>query len=155
LLQWLRIVTIVAVNDNLRDRLVSTALEWQHRYGNAPAVTGALGEYDAAMLVGCNEREYRTQMQTRSVVAPDYDFEHQGRRYQVKATRPSGRRGSEVTKVPRPGDHGWDFFLWLNYDERYDLKEAWRWRMSRFRSRLGHKTRLSPSDLRQGTQLYP
>lgn len=30
---------------------METALEWEQRFGNAPAITSALSELDAAMLV--------------------------------------------------------------------------------------------------------
>lgn len=138
----------------LRDRLVSIALEWQRAYGNAPAITGALGEYDAAILVGCTEDDYQTQMRERSVVARDYDFMHQGLRYQVRATRPSGRRGSSVTLVPKPHRCEWDYFVWVHFHPDFRLREVWRWSVADFRTQLGNVDRLSPSHVRRGEGLF-
>lgn len=86
---------------DLRKRLISTALEWQNRFGVAPAITSVLSEYDAAIRVGCPEEEYSLYMQDKTAVARDTDFVHEGKRYQVKACRLSGKRGSKVTKVPK------------------------------------------------------
>ena len=47
------------MNSLLRAELVATALRWEHRFGNAPSITSVLSEYDAAMLVGMSEDEYR------------------------------------------------------------------------------------------------
>ncbi|HPA19522.1 MAG TPA: hypothetical protein PLU30_17375 [Verrucomicrobiae bacterium] len=138
----------------LRDELIRTALEWQRIYGNAPSITGALGEYDAAMLVGCSEEAYRKQMALRSVVAPGHDFEHDGKRYQVRANRPSGRPGSPVTLVNKPKKLDWDFFVWVHYYEDFTLREAWLWPTSDFVAAFSHKNRLSPEDMRRGKRLF-
>lgn len=138
----------------LRDQLVSIALEWQRTYGNAPAITGTLGEYDAAILVGCTEDEYRTQMRERSVVARDYDFVHQDLRYQVRANRPSGRRGSPVTLVAKPRRYEWDYFVWVHFHTDFRLREVWRWTVADFRAQLGDVPRLSPSHVRRGERLF-
>jgi hypothetical protein len=138
----------------LRDKLVSIALEWQRTYGNAPAITGTLGEYDAAMLVGCTEEDYQTQMRERSVVARGHDFVHAGSRYQVRANRPSGRRGSPVTLVSKPDSYEWDFFVWVHYHTDFRLREAWLWPVAEFRTQLGSVSRLSPSHVRQGERLF-
>jgi hypothetical protein len=42
----------------LRARLVTIALEWERAFGNAPSITSALSEYDAAMLLGLTQLEY-------------------------------------------------------------------------------------------------
>ena len=139
----------------LRDQLVTVALEWQKAYGNAPAITGALAECDAAILVGCNESEYQTQMLERSVVARGHDFVCDGKRYQVKANRPSGRKGSKVTLVGKPRSYEWDYLVWVHYDTGFCLREAWRWSVEEFREKLGDKTRLSPADMRNGFRLFP
>lgn len=56
-------------NMNLGQQLVSTALEWQRRFGVAPAITSALLEYDAAILVGCPEEDYCSYMQDKTAVS--------------------------------------------------------------------------------------
>lgn len=53
---------------NLRTQLVESALEWQKRFGVAPAITSQLSEYDAAMLVGCSEQEYSDYMEDKTAV---------------------------------------------------------------------------------------
>jgi hypothetical protein len=139
----------------LRDQLVKVALEWQAAFGNAPAITGALAEYDVAMLVGCTEEHYKTQMVGRSVVARGHDFKHEGKHYQVKAGRPSGRPGSKITLVAKPTNYEWDYFVWVHYETNYSIHEVWRWSVEEFREKLGDKKRLSPADIRNGVQLFP
>lgn len=63
------------MNNPLRDRLVSIALEWQEQYGVAPHIPAAISEYDAAMLVGFHERGYSRFMQGKTAVAKGSDFE--------------------------------------------------------------------------------
>jgi len=77
---------------NLVPRLVEVALRWQKRFGVAPAVTSALSELDAALLVGMSEDEYCSDCASRTAVTRGYDFTHRAHRYQVKANRPSGGR---------------------------------------------------------------
>src|ERR1035441_5418500 len=76
----------------LRGRLVEIALRWQKRSGVAPAVTSALSELDAALLVGMSEDEYCSDCASRTAVTRGYDFTHRQHRYQVKTNRPSGGR---------------------------------------------------------------
>lgn len=139
--------------DNLRQRLVEVALQWQATFGNAPAITAAISEYDAAKLVGLSDHDYSSQMQGRAVVAKGYDFEFRGKRFQVKANRPSGRPGSDVTLVAKPKNYDWDALVWLLYDSDYRLQEAWLWEVDDYRRRFEAKKRLSPSDMRLGKQL--
>jgi hypothetical protein len=138
----------------LRDRLVAVALEWQASYGNAPSITSAVAEYDAAELVGCGKDEYCAQMKLRSAVAKGHDFVHDGKRYQVKANRPSGRPGSPVTLVAKPANYDWDCLVWLLYDSRYRLQEAWLWEREAYRRRFGDQRRISPKDMREGKSLF-
>jgi hypothetical protein len=87
---------------SLRDRLVAVALEWQRRYGVAPAIATPISELDAARLVGMPDENYTQFMQDKTAVAKGLDSEWSGYRYQVKANRPSGKPGSRVTLVPKP-----------------------------------------------------
>jgi len=137
----------------LRNDLIQVAVEWERVYGNAPAITGTLAKYDAAMLVGCSEEEYRRQAALHSVVAPGHDFEHAGKRYKVKANRPSGRPGSMVTLVNKPRDLDWDFFVWVHYCEDFTMREAWLWAVDDFAC-FARKDRLSPEDIRRGELLF-
>src|ERR1022692_2423500 len=92
----------------LRGRLVEVSLRWQERFGVAPAVTSALSELDAALLVGMTEDEYCSDCVSRTAVTRGSDFTHRACRYQVKANRPSGRPGSFVTLVGRANNYEWD-----------------------------------------------
>jgi hypothetical protein len=84
---------------HIRQQLVSVALEWQKRFGVAPAITSALSGYDAAILVGCPEEDYSRFMQNRTAVSKGADFVYNGKRYQVKANRPSGKPGCLPEKL--------------------------------------------------------
>jgi len=137
----------------LREQLVSIALQWEARFGNAPAITSALSEYDAALLVGLSEDEYSTAMIGSTAVQKGYDFAHKSKRYQVKANRPSGKRGSLVTLVPRATNYEWDFLVWILYDRGYVIQEAWLWDVEAYRVAFHGVCRLSPADLRAGRRL--
>lgn len=138
---------------NLREQLVSTALEWQRRFGVAPAITSALSEYDAAILVGCPEEDYCIYMQDKTAVSKGADFVHDGIRYQVKANRPSGKPGSPVTKVVKANNYDWDRLIWVHYTTTYDIQEAWLWKVDDYKRAFDSLSRLSPKDLRAGKRL--
>ncbi len=118
---------------NLRHQLVSIALEWQRRFGVAPPITSALSEYDAALLVGCSEENYALYMRDKTAVARGADFIHEGKRYQVKACRPSGKQGSRITWVPKANNFDWDYLIWVHYTTTYDIIEAWLWNVDDYR----------------------
>jgi hypothetical protein len=139
--------------DDIRVRLISVALEWQSRFGVAPAITSAVSEYDAAMLVGMKESEYSADCIKRTAVTRGCDFTFQGLRYQVKANRPSGRTGSLVTLVGKANNYEWDHLIWILYDLRFTIREAWEWTVEAYRSVLGPVTRLSPAHMRAGQKL--
>lgn len=138
---------------SLRDRLVEIALEWQQNYGVAPSITSSLSEYDAAMLVGCPETEYADCMKDKTAVSKGADFVYQNKRYQVKANRPSGRPGSDVTKVAEAKNYEWDYLIWIHYTTDYEIHEAWLWNVSDYKSQFGEAKRLSPDDMRRGKRL--
>ena len=56
------------MNETLRDKLVSIALEWQEKFGIAPQITTPISEYDAAMLVGFPEQDYSKINGVRSFI---------------------------------------------------------------------------------------
>ena len=103
------------MDKSLRDRLVETALEWQGKYGVAPSITSTISEYDAALLVGVPDAEYVDQGKTRTAVSRGCDFIYEGKRYQVKANRPSGKSGSRVTLVGKARNYEWDYLIWILY----------------------------------------
>lgn len=137
----------------LRDQLVKTTLAWERRFGVAPAITGAISEYDAAMLVGHTDATLASDCTGRTAVTRGTDFTHNGVRYQVKANRPSGKRGSLVTLVASAKNFDWDRLLWLLYDRAYVLQEAWEWQVAAYRAAFETRKRLSPVDMRQGRRL--
>ncbi len=137
----------------LRSRLVDAALSWQRAFGVAPAITSALSEFDAAMLVGCVVDNYCTDGALRTAVTKGHDFISAGVRYQVKANRPSGKRGSKVTLVAKPTNYDWDRLVWLLYNERYDVVEAWEWNVADYETTLGPLGRISPEHMRRGRRL--
>ncbi len=143
------------MNTSLRTRLVKVVLRWEKRFGNAPAITSAISEYDAAMILGMTEAEYSSCMTGMTVVKRGYDFVQAGNRVQVKANRPSGKPGSKVTWVPKATNYDWDLLVWIRYDPCYDLVEAWRWDVDSYRASFHEKRRLSPADYRCGHRLVP
>jgi hypothetical protein len=142
-------------DDSLRQRLVETALEWQSRFGVAPAITSALSEYDAALLVGHSPDSFSRDCVSRTAVTKGCDFTHGGLRYQVKANRPSGRPGSFVTLVGKAANYDWDYLIWMLYDKEYRLQEAWQWSAADYKDAFHEKTRISPLDMRKGKPLFP
>jgi hypothetical protein len=100
-----------------------------------------------------SEDAYSDYMQDKTAVAKGLDFEWAGIRYQVKANRPSGKSGSHVTLVPKSKNYDWDFLIWILYDTRYDIEEAWQWDVAAYQRRFHDKKRLSPADYRAGTRL--
>jgi hypothetical protein len=142
-------------NKELRGILVDIALQWQARFGVAPQITTVVSEYDAAMLVGMSESQYSKYMQDKTAVNKGYDFVFNHTRYQVKANRPSGKPGSFVTKVPKASNYEWDKLIWILYDKKYLMLEAWEWNMKEYKLAFDNVKRLSPDHYRKGKCLYP
>ena len=140
--------------NELRNNLVNAALTWEKAFGNSPAITSVLSEFDAAMLVGCSMEEYSAKMQGVSAVQRGHDFVYNGARYQVKGNRPSGKPGSCVTLVPKAKNYEWDFLVWILYNSQFEMQEAWLWGVSKYIKEFEAKNRLSPKDYRGGTELY-
>ena len=138
----------------LRDKLVETALEWQKRFGVAPQITSVVSEYDSAMLVGMLEKDYSDFMQDKTAVQKGFDFIFKGKRYQIKANRPSGKKGSKVTWVPKAKNYNWDKLIWILYDKNYVMQEAWEWDVESYKAAFDKIKRLSPEHYRKGNCLY-
>jgi hypothetical protein len=137
----------------LRDDLVRTALMWQQSYGVAPSITSSISEFDAVRLDGMSLNEYSSYMEDKTAVRMGYDFMFNGIRYQVKANRPSGKRGSAVTIVAKVNNYEWDQLIWINYDTNYIPKEAWIWHVDSYKKTFEQVKRLSPNDYRKGIKL--
>ena len=138
----------------LRNKLVDIALDWQENFGVAPSITSAISEYDAAMLIGMPESEYSDYMQDKTAVSKGADFIYKNTRYQVKANRPSGKKSSFVTMVPKASNYEWDKQIWILYDSKYVIQEAWEWSVQDYKYAFDTKKRLSPNDYRKGKCLY-
>lgn len=139
---------------SLRNKLIDTALQWQERFGVAPSITSAISEYDAALLIGMTENEYSDYMQDKTAVSKGADFIFNKTRYQVKANRPSGKKGSFVTMVPKATNYEWDKLIWILYDKNYVMQEAWEWCVKDYQAAFDGIKRLSPSLYRRGKCLY-
>jgi len=140
----------------LRKELVKLALEWEKKFGVAPSVTGIVGEYDAAEWLGMSKKQYSDCMKDATAVRKGYDFEYEGKRYQVKACRPSGKKGSEITKVPNVRNYEWDYYIWVRYNKKYDVLEMWQFSRKEFKKRFPAEARIRPEDImRHGKQLFP
>lgn len=138
----------------LREQLVRTALEWESRFGVAPSITSTLSEYDAAQLVGHTDDSFATDCVGRTAVTRGSDFTYLGKRYQVKACRPSGKPGSNITKVPKASNYDWDLLIWVLYDRHYRVLEAWQWDVDTYRAAFDAVARLSPEMMRAGVALH-
>lgn len=137
----------------LRDTLVSVALQWQARYGVAPAITSTISELDAALLVGMTDDEYAADCATRTAVTKGHDFVHHGVRYQVKANRPSGKPGSPVSLVAKAKNLEWDNLIWLLYNIDYTLAEAWMWNVEDYAREVTPLKYSRPVHMRAGHDL--
>ena len=147
-------IKIMEEKIKLRDILVDVALQWQASFGIAPSITSSISEYDAAMLVGMSEKEHSDYMRDKTAVAKGTDFVYRNIRYQVKANRPSGKKGSKVTMVPKASNYEWDRLIWILYNKDYVMQEAWEWYMKDYKMAFENKKRLSPEDYRKGHCLY-
>ena len=131
---------------------MAVALSWQQRYGIAPSITSALSEFDAAVsLLGMTEEEYGESLRLATAVQRGFDFRFRGLRYQVKANRPSGKRGSKVTLCAKATNSEWDRLIWILYNREYVIEEAWMWEVEPYRINFHEVGRLSPAHMRNGS----
>ena len=140
-----------------RDELVSIALNWEQKYGVMPSITSTISEYDAVRLIGVDEKEISSilNMPNKTAVTKGFDFKYNGIRYQVKANRPSGKRGSTVSKVANASNLEWDFLIWILYNTKFEIEEAWIWDVKQYSIRFpDRKQRIHPNDIREGVKLY-
>ncbi len=142
----------------LRKDLAQIALEWESKFGIAPAITSAISEYDAATLLGYSEEEYSKNMNGRTAVSKGHDIIVKGKKYQIKANRPSGKKGSKVTLVAPAKNFEWDKLVWILYNEKYVMQEAWEFDKETYKKLFfvdGKVKRISPYDMRKGKRIYP
>ena len=145
-----------SLQDNqLRDLLLQISLEWERRFAVAPRITDSIAEFDAAKLAGTSLRIGEGRREGDTAVMKGVDFRKGNILYQVKANRPSGKPGSPVTLVGKPKNYNWDKLIWILYDTRYNIQEAWEFTCNKYRGLFQSKKRLSPDDMRKGIKLYP
>ena len=142
-------------DDQLRDLLVQTSLEWERRFVVAPQITASIAEYDAAKLAGTSLRIGKGRKESDTAVTKGVDFRKGNIFYQVKSNRPSGKPGSKVTLVGKATSFDWHKLVWVLYDREYNIKEAWEFTRNKYRELFESKKRISPEDMRKGTRLYP
>ena len=70
------------------------------------------------------------------------------------ANRPSGKKGSYVTMVPKASNYEWDKLIWILYDPKFVIQEAWEWSVQDYKYAFVTKKSLSPNDYRKGKCLY-
>jgi hypothetical protein len=145
--------TLTAPQHHLRQELVAIALEWERRFGVAPAITCAISEYDAAILVGCSEADFTQCRKLHTAVSKGHDFIFNRNRYQVKANRPSGKPGSFVTWVPKVANYNWEYLIWILYNRMYEIEEAWLWTVEDYKARFDEIKRLTPALMRGSRSL--
>ena len=134
----------------LREKLVKITLEWEEKFGVAPRITGNISEYDAAMLVGMSEEKYSEYMKDVTAVQKGADFEFNGVKYQIKATRPSGKKNSTVTRVPKANNFDWDKLIWISYDKNYEILEAWEWDVADYKAKFANQKGTTVKEIRTG-----
>jgi len=140
--------------ENIREELVKISLEWEKRFSILPRITSEISEYDAALLVGCDEKNYSKIKDGMTAVNKGYDIIFNDIRYQIKANRPSGKPGSFVTLVGKANNYDWDILIWILYDKYFKIQEAWQFRVKKYKELFENKKRLSPADMRKGEKIY-
>jgi len=137
----------------LRDSLVKIALEWEKRFAVLPRITDAIAEFDAAKLVGTSIRIDEGREKEDTAVKKGSDFRKGNTLYQVKANRPSGKPGSEVTLVSKAKNFNWHKLIWILYDSKYCIIEAYEFTREQYKKLFATKKRLSPNDMRKGKRI--
>ena len=120
-------------------------------FGDLPKGLSPFLQAQLNFLSDTNNSEY---MKDKTAVSKGADFVYKNTRYQVKANRPSGKKGSRVTMVPKASNYEWDKLIWILYDKEYEIQEAWEWSVQDYKLDFDNKKRLSPDDYRKGKCLY-
>ena len=97
----------------MRQKLVDLALEWERTYGVLPAITCAVSELDAAILVGCS-----LSSDGRSAVTRGADFTDDRGRI-AAGQRRTAHRGCQIKFSPTP--EAGPSYLFPNYSPQPPL----------------------------------
>ena len=116
-------------------------------------MTCAISEYDAALMVGLEPEAIGLQAVGRTAVSKGWDFVCDGIKYQVKANRPSGKKGSFVTRVGLASNYDWDRLVWVLYDREFVVQEAWIWTVEEYFAAFDGVKRGNPDQMRRGKRL--
>ncbi|WP_197044229.1 MULTISPECIES: hypothetical protein [unclassified Rhizobium] len=121
----------------------------------APSIMSAISGYDAAVtLLGMSEKEYGASVKLATAAGGGFDFQFKGQRFQIKANRPSDKRGSAVTVVPKVRNYDWDQLIWILYSRDYEILEAWKWPREAYQREIQPLPRVSPNHMRRGLRLH-
>ena len=115
--------------NELRKQLVELCLKWEELFGVMPRITNAISEYDAMKLIGMSENEILKEAKGhlgkgKTAVQKGHDFVYDNIKYQIKANRPSGKKGSSVTLTPKLKNYEFDKFMWILYDPKFSIQEV-------------------------------
>ena len=58
-----------------------------------------------------------------------------------------------MTLVAKAKNYDWDRLIWILYNRRFQIAEAWLWSVDDYRREFDSIVRLSPNHMRKGTQL--
>lgn len=133
--------------EELKNQLIKSCLDWERLIGVAPHITSAISEYDAMKLVGMSEQEILQQSGGKTAVQKGHDFIYKYVKYQVKANRPSGKKGSSVTITSKAKNYEFDKLIWILYNTNFVIKTAYKLDVKDYKDRLGHLKYVRPNDL--------
>lgn len=133
----------------LRKQLVELCLKWEKLVGVAPSITSAISEYDAMVLVGINEENIIKTAKDKTSRQKGYDFINKGIKYQVKANRPSYKKNSPVTITSKAKNYDFDKLIWILYDSKFIIQEAWICEVNNYKEKLGQLKEVRPKHIRE------
>ena len=55
--------------------------------------------------------------------------------------------------VPSATNSDWDELVWVSYNPRYEIQEAWLWEVAAYEAGFSGVKRLSPEHMRRGRSL--
>ncbi len=116
---------------NLRKSLVKNAINFEKKFHIIPSISSAISELDAMAIVGMSGDEIVKYAPKQKSRQKDFDFEYNGKKYQVKVDRQSITELSSVEKgLNRHNSQvsiggKWDSIMWLQYNSDYRLLLAY------------------------------
>jgi len=135
--------------EELRKKLVKISLEWEKIMGVAPHITGSISEYDAMKLIGMSDKDINEESNDKTSVQKGFDFTYKKVRYQVKANRPSGKKGSFVTLTSKARNYEFDKLMWILYNKNYEIEEAYICDVKAYKENFHDLKHVRPNDIRK------